>query len=240
MERDMIMRASPHSCPVGRRPVKCCLLDEWTQSFDMLENNYADAATVDGNTYVDYLIIAVRKFIINDLSNKLRLADTSIIKTTLTLYLTDRHVQYFAAMTRSDDVVVSEKTSGGYQVSTNFNFAVMPLQYSFKAVTDEDSYSGNILIEQYKLVLNVKIEISVTNDDEYVPEVKNVTVSDPGTNDVSITSNSSGISDDLKSSIQSAISQEYNRVTVFILADGVKKSLNKIIGQVDFGKYVQQ
>nr|CAD7202080.1 unnamed protein product [Timema douglasi] len=118
--------------------------------------------------------------------------------------------------------------------------SAIALQYSFKAVTDEDSYSGNILIEQYKLVLNVKIEISVTNDDEYVPEVKNVTVSDPGTNEVSITSNSSGISDDLKSSIQSAISQEYNRVTVFILADGVKKSLNKIIGQVDFGNYVQQ
>nr|CAD7266923.1 unnamed protein product [Timema shepardi] len=121
-------------------------------------------------------------------------------------------------MTRSDDVV---------------------LQYSFKAVTDEDSYSGNILIEQYKLVLNVNIEISVTND-EYVPELKTVTVSDPGTADVSITSNSSGLSDDLKSSIQSAISQDHNRVTVFILADGVKKSLNKIIGQVDFGNYVQQ
>nr|CAD7269279.1 unnamed protein product [Timema shepardi] len=82
-------------------------------------------------------------------------------------------------MTRSDDVVVSEKTSGGYQVSTNFNFTVMPLQYNFKAVTDVDSYSGNILIELYKLVLNVKIEISFTND-ENVPEVKTVTVSDPG------------------------------------------------------------
>nr|CAD7434750.1 unnamed protein product [Timema monikensis] len=204
----------------------------------ILENNYAEAETVDGNSYVDYLIVAVRKYIINDETNKLNLPDSSIKETEFTLDLTNRYVQYFAAMTRSDDVVVSGTTSGGYQVSTNFNFAVMPLKYNFKAVTDEDKYSGNILVELYKLVLNVKIEISVTND-EYIPEVKTVTVSDPGTPEVTITSKSSDISDDLKSSIQSATSQECKDATVILIADGVKTSLNKIIGQVDFGKYVQ-
>ncbi|CAG2062572.1 unnamed protein product [Timema podura] len=138
-------------------------------------------------------------------------------------------------MTRSGDAVVSEKTSGGYQVSTNFNFAVMP--YNFKAVADEESYTGNILVELYKLVLNVNIDISVKND-EYVAEVKTVTVSDPGTSEVTITSKSSGLSDDLKSSIQSATSEECKDSTVPLIADGVKTSLNKIIGQVDFGKYV--
>nr|CAD7458860.1 unnamed protein product [Timema tahoe] len=203
----------------------------------LLENNYADAATVDGNAYVDYLIIAVRKYIINDESNKLNLPDSSIKETTFTLDLTNRYVQYFAAMTRSGDAVVSEKTSGGYQVSTNFNFAVMPLQYNFKAVADEENYTGNILVELYKLVLNVNIEISVKND-EYVAEVKTVTVSDPGTSEVTITSKSSGLSDDLKSSIRSATSEECKDNTVLLIADGVKTSLNKIIGQVDFGKYV--